>query len=769
MRTVMMSAMLIGLIFSQAAVCEELKEDRFNAAAAKRLTEAGVDKIAFVKRGTYTSSHYYTDFIDGCRHYGGGGVFTLDLKTGKTRNLTPTLEKGIFGRFDISFDARTIVFDWKADVETGFYIYEVNTDGSGLRQLTFPPKNEEELKKKYITHAGKNWCRHAMPYDSHKSATEDMHPCYLPSGDIVFISTRCRYGILCDGPDRLFTTVLYKMDKDGKKMEKLTNSAVSEASPSIMQDGRILYTRWEYVDKGAVTVKCLWAMRPDGSATVEISGQEITFPDSFLHARQVPGAPSKVVFVGAPHCPQSGVGPIIMVDGKKNIRKLESMTYLTPDCDIRGEGGFHFNVDGKWKGDRSGAAGRLFMDPYPLSENLFMVSMKPAGPVWYDKSAWSLCVMNEKGEAEEFFRAPGISSWQPYPLRPRKTPPVLPSTFDKKLAEKNMARVAVTDIYQGLTGIERGTIKYIRINEQIPRHWNTRRFWGGDSAYQQHSVISHGGHHAPRAQWGVVPVEEDGSAHFLVPADRNIFFQALDENYMEVQRQRTYINYRPGEERTCIGCHEPYGAAPKTIAKTVTAMTRPPSMPGPQPGEETGQRTLHYPTDVQPVLDKHCIKCHTDKDGKKPEGNLILTGEPTKHFSVSFSQLTQGNLGRVKKKYLSYVGENYPKTGNTQSVEPKILGSHSSLLVAMLSKGKVQLEDEKDAERAKVLIKKHKDLKLSQAELIRITTWVDSNAQFYGSYWGRKSVAHKDHPNYRPNVTFAQAVNYEPILPEEKR
>ena len=98
-----------------------------------------------------------------------------------------------------------------------------------------------------------------------------------------------------------------------------------------------------------------------------------------------------------------------------------------------------------------------------------------------------------------------------------------------------------------------------------------------------------------------------------------------------------------------------------------------------------------------------------------------------------------------------------------------MLGSHSSLLVAMLSKGKVQLKDEKDAARAKVLIKEHKDLKLSQAELIKITTWVDSNAQFYGSYWGRKGVQHKDHPNYRPNVTFAQAINYEPILPEDKR
>jgi len=769
MTRTIIATLLLCICIGQTAVCEDANTEKFNPEAAKILLDAGVEKIVFVKRGTYTSSHYYTDFIDGCKHYGGGGVFTLDLKTGKTENLTPSMEKGIFGRFDISFDAKKIIFDWKANPETGFNIYEVNSDGTGLRQITRPPENEEELKKKYITHAGRNWCGHACAYDSHKSATEDMHPCYLPSGDIVFISTRCRYGILCDGPDRLFTTVLYKMDKDGGNMEKMTNSAVSEASPSVMQDGRILYTRWEYVDKGAVSVKCLWAMRPDGTATIEIAGQEIAFPDSFLHARQIPGAPNKVVFVGAPHCPQSGIGPIIVVDGNENIRDRESMTYITPDCDVQAEGGFHFKVDGQWRGDRSGKMGRLFMDPYPLSEELFMVSMKPAGPEWFNKTAWKLCVMNEKGETVELLDDSSISCWQPYPLRPRTKPPVLPSVFDKELAEKNLARVAVTDIYQGMPNVERGTIKYIRINEQIPRHWNTRRFWGGDSAFQQHSVISRGGHHAPKAQWGIVPVEEDGSAHFLVPADRNIFLQALDADYMEVQRQRTYINYRPGESRTCIGCHEPYGPAPQTNIVNVIAMKRAPSEPGPQPGEETGRRTLHYPVDVQPVLDKHCIECHAVKDGKQPKSGLVLTGEDTGLFSKSYEQLTQGSLGRVKKKYFSYVGENYPKTGNVKSVGPKTLGSHSSLLVAMLSKGKVKLADENDAKRAEELIKEHKDLKLTPAELIKITTWVDSNGQYYGSYWGRKGIQHKEHPNYRPNVTFEQAINYDPILPEDKR
>jgi hypothetical protein len=680
------------------------------------------------------------------------------------------MNKGIFGRFDLSFDAKKIVFDWKADAKTGFYIYEVNVDGTGLRQITFPPKDEAALTKKYKNHKGRNWCRHATSFDSYQNATDDMQPCYLPDGGIMFISTRCHIGILCDGPDRLVTTVLYRMDKDGKKMEKLTNSAVSEASPSVMFDGRVLYTRWEYVDKGAVSVKCLWSMRPDGTSTIEVAGQEITFPDSFLHARQIPGAPNKVVFVGAPHCPQSGVGTILVADTNKNIREREAYTYITPNSDIRAEGGFHFMIGGKWKGDRSGSAGKLYMDPYPLSETKFLASMKPAGVPWTQKDAWRLCVLDDKGNDSELFRDESISCWQPYPLKPRKTPPVLSSVFDKELAAKKLARVNVSDVYMGLTGVKRGTIKYLRINEQIPRPWRSRRFWGGDVAYQQHAVISRGAHHAPKAQWGVVPVEADGSAHFLVPADRNIFLQALDENYMEVQRQRTYINYRPGESRTCIGCHEPYGSAPAASGKVPIAMKRKASIAGPQPGEKTGRRTLFYPVDVQPVLDKHCIKCHRKKDGKKPKGNLTLTGEPTNLFSVSYEQLTQGNLGRVKKKFMWYVGENYPKTGNVKSVAPKTLGSHSSLLVAVLAPGKVKLADPADAKRAAELIKKHaKKYSLTQAELIKITTWVDSNAQFYGSYWGRRNVKYKGHPNYRNNVTFEQAINTIPPLPEDKR
>jgi len=84
--------------------------------------------------------------------------------------------------------------------------------------------------------------------------------------------------LLCDAPDALSTAIMYRMDGDGKNMRPLSNSSASEFSPGMLEDGRIIYTRWEYVDKGQLGVKCLWAMHPDGSQSSEIYGNDIRFP-----------------------------------------------------------------------------------------------------------------------------------------------------------------------------------------------------------------------------------------------------------------------------------------------------------------------------------------------------------------------------------------------------------------------------------------------------------------------------------------------------------
>jgi len=715
------------------------------------------DEVVFVKRHTYSANHYYTEFINS-KWMPGGNLCVLNLKDGSVRELAGSLKGGVFERFDVSFDARRIVFAWKKAWQEGYRIYEVNVDGSGLRQLTFPQADESRLVELY----------RARPHYHH--GTDDMHPCYLPDGGICFISTRCQYGILCDAPDDFTTTVLYRMDADGKNMKKLTNSSVSEASPVMLPDGRILYTRWEYLDKGAVSLKCLWAVRPDGSMSSEIYAADISLPPTFIYGRPIPDAPNQYVVLGTPHCPQNGIGTVIRLNMDRNIRTREPMTYMTPQTDIQAEGGFSFrSAGGPWRRDGRGR-GPLFKDPYPLSERYFLVAHKPAGAIWTDPKGYGLYLLDETGAVQPIYRDPAISCWQPMPLKPRKRPPVLNSPVNEELARKNLAACVVADVYRGLAGVRRGEIKYIRVLEQIPRPWATRRRWGGDGYDQQHACITKDTHLGLKVQHGIVPVEPDGSAYFLVPANANISLHVLDENYMAVQKERTYVNYMPGEQRSCVGCHEiPTAELPEPDRGSVMALRRSPSIPGPQPGEPSGRRPLYYATDVQPVFDKHCRKCHT---GEEPKGGLNLGGEMTALFNVSYEsliperrrrpRLDRGLLGPV-------IGENHPKTGNVHYLPARSLGSHASVLVAMLSKGKVTLRDGEQAARAARLAKVHEKIHLSQVELLKITNWVDTNGQYYGAYWGRRNLRYKDHPNFRPVPTFQTAVSMTSPIPEEQR
>jgi len=702
--------------------------------AAAHAGEPQFDKLVFVKRYTYHSSHFYTDFIDGVGNFG-GNLCILDVNSGKVTDLLPEMKGGIFGRFDLSFDARRIVFDWKKAPREGFRIYEVGVNGSGLRQLTFRPDDEDARIAKYDNSANGGTAR--MYYHQ----TDDMHPCYLPDGGIIFTSSRCEYGTLCDGPDHLTTAVLHRIDGDGRNMQKLTNSAVSEFSPSIMEDGWVLYTRWEYVDKGQLGIKCLWAMRPDGSGSKEIYGNDIQFPPTMLHGRQIPGRSNLFVMLGTPHYPQSGIGTVIRVDTTRNIRTREPMTYVTPHVDIRQEAGWNHLVGvtgsntGRWVRHTRGP---LYMDPFPLSDTQFLVAYNP-DKKWNDVRAYGLYLIDDSGGHELIYKDPEFSCWQPTPLRPRKRPPLLPANCNAELAKRNLAVCMVQDVYRGMEGVRRGEVKWIRILEQIPRPWACRRTW--QPAIGHTGLISRGSALAAKALYGVVPVHEDGSAHFLVPADRNIYFEALDENFMELQRERTYVNYRPGETRSCVGCHETPNRSPGVAVDGPLALNGPPVKPQPQPGDKTAARPLHYPTDVQPVLDRHCVRCHGHDD---PADGLDLTGELTTAFSRSYENILRRRLVKTFDE-----GSDW---GGTPYAPPRTVGSHASRLIEQVRRGCPGNER-----------------KLPTADFVKLATWVDANAVYYGSYWGRLHIEHRDHPNFRPVPTLEQAISTVAPRPDDRR
>jgi hypothetical protein len=425
--------------------------------------------------------------------------------------------------------------------------------------------------------------------------------------------------------------------------------------------------------------------------------------------------------------------------------------------DVQQEEGFAFRQqDGPWKTDGDGR-GRLFQDPYPLSDKLFLVGHKPAGVPWREHNAYGLYLLDDQGQVTPVYRDPAISCWLPYPVKPRAIPPVTTTSVNQALAAKNQALCMVSDVYHGLENVKRGEVAYLRILEQVPRPWAARRRWDGDVYDQQHACITKDTHLGLKVLHGIVPVESDGSACFVVPANANIILQALDKNYMSLQTERTFVDYIPGEIRGCVGCHEvPQDAASRDLLAPRKAMKRPPSVPGPQPGEKDGGRPLDYAMDVQPVWDRHCLKCH---GGDKPKGDLNLCGTQTAQFNVSYESLVpERRKGNFDRNVLGpVIGENHPKTGNVEYLPAKSLGSHASVLVAMLAPGMVQLADPKQAERANKLAEVHKDLRLSLAERVKITTWVDTNCQYYGSYWGRRNLEYADHPDFRPVPTFEQA------------
>ncbi|MCX5671118.1 MAG: discoidin domain-containing protein [Planctomycetota bacterium] len=510
---------------------------------------------------------------------------------------------------------------------------------SSLRQVSPDGADEPEMIKAY-----------GHGYD-------DLDPCYLPDGRIMFASTRAKRAVLCH--NAFTTTCLHVMNADGTGLRPVSGNTANEFTPVAGADGRVIYTRWEYVDKGCGDVQSLWTVNPDGSRSAHLYKNNVSRPATLIDCRDIPGS-HRFVAVGAPHMPLA-VGPVILIDTHVTQLGPEAMTNLTPEIRYPGHAGYPTADKGFYK------------EPWPLSEKLFLAAYSPER----DPSAaagYGLYLLDGAGNRELIYKDAEMSCFEPVPLRPRRSPPQIPPAANPD-GLKGGATLVMIDVYQGLTGIERGRVKYLRVMEDLPKPWDAswRSPGQGDSMGLQNPAVSLKGHFAIKKVWGVVPVEEDGSACFTVPAEKNLYFQALDADYMELQRMRTLVNMMPGEHRSCIGCHEPRTMAP--TPRRVLALLRPPRTPAPQPGE-TGPRMVHYPLDVQPVLDKHCVTCH---GGAEPKGKLDLSGEPTTLFSRSYENL-------INRKLINNIDVD-PRDAYVPAEPPLTFGSHRSTLIERIRKG----------------------------------------------------------------------------------
>ena len=620
---------------------------------------------------------------------------------GKITELVPELTGGGVGRFDLSFDATKIVFAYSTGYRSR--IYEIDIDpatglrvaGKPLRQLTFGGGEERKSIQEYEKSAYGN-------------GYSDAGPCYLPNGKIMFTSTRSRRAVLCR-PEASRT--LHVMDADGKNISCISGGQVHELAPALLDDGRVAYSRWEYIDKGFANAQGIWAVRPDGSGSDHVYKNMVVRPGAMINACSIPGS-RKIAVIGIGH--HGGLaGPVVLVDTRSHRRTADAMTNLTPEIEYPGMFPMTRNRG-------------YFSEPYPFSEKFFLVSHGPPNkdPV---KAEHAIYVLDAWGNRAELYRDPNLACYQPVPLRPRHKPvsitPVDPNSAPETeyTKAKGLATMFMLDVYQGLGGIERGRVKYLRVMAAMNLSWHDawRSSRQGDNAGMQASAVSGDGDVSIKKVFGIAAVRKDGSAFFIVPAKRNLFFQALDENYMELHRMRTFINLTPGENRSCIGCHEFRREAPQMRNTRPIAMSLPIEKLQPQPGD-TGPRTVHYAADVQPILDKHCLGCHS---GKTPKGDLNLTGTLTVKFNQSYNTLK-------KKKLVSYLEGGFG-SAHVPAEPPLTFGSHRSKMVERIRKAPCKS-------------------KTTREEFIRIVTWIDANAPYYGTHRGKKNLQWKNDPDFRP-------------------
>jgi hypothetical protein len=739
--------------------------------------DLGCEAIIFVKRKPYSSDHYYTDINNGTspdRFLPENGIYIYNLRSQQEWPIVTAHDlpggRGFIGKISLSFDAKKVLFDFRERADLGFRIWEVHVDGSGLRQVSFPPEDEPEKVARW----GRAW------------HTDDIHPCYLPDGDIIFSSTRCEHTVLCGGSAHLVAPGLHRMKPDGSDVRQITRSPVSEFCPVVLNDGRVMYHRWEYIDKGARVSKTIWSMNPDGTQPEELYGVADDTTTVYMYPQAVPGSDHRLVTVGTCHFPQGGcVGAIMLIDFGRGVRyrgpdpnqddfmaddHRYSVNNLTPHVFVqrRTEPGWHFlTEDGQYVHDRNGQHGFLYTHPFPINDHQFLVSMKKKPEDHYKEvpNAYGLYLVDTNGRHQLVHRDSRLSCWHALPLLARPTPPLLKAPRRSDLAAQDQAVCVVNNVYEGMEGVARGEVKWLRINEALPRYWSTGRRWNPSLSSSSWKAALW-----PRVQWGIVPVEQDGSAHFLVPAQRAIFFQALDADFQELQRERTYVNYAPGEVRSCNGCHGQSGrAVPRNETRMPLALQRPPSVPQPQPcdliengGDGLAGQVIHYPTDIQPIFDAKCVSCHGPTE---PAGDLVLTDDVTQFYTTSYEQLAKKTLaGPIIPEFTSFL---HGDRGNYNGgyLPPKSLGCAQSTLIHVLT----------DAEHERNQVDDHTKM-LDENELMILRRWVDSNYQFYGSYFGRQHPQWRGpdsaQPNYDPadfrrEATFQEATSF--LAPEWHR
>ncbi|MCY2950529.1 MAG: hypothetical protein NTU53_00945, partial [Planctomycetota bacterium] len=632
--------------------------------------------IVFMERRRFACQmlhEYLAYFHEGME---GGGVFLLK-EPGKSMEVKDLvggrLPPGSYTTLAMSYDAKTMWFAFaeKDKPKTDFYapkpgcsyfhIYAMEVDGGNLRQVTDGP-------------------------------ADDFDPCELPDGGMAFMSWRRGAGFIrCSNPwEPIPAYTLHRMDRDGKNVRTLSFHETNEWHPTVLNDGRIAYIRWDYVDRSAANFHGIWTCNPDGSNPASLFGNYTAKINACYQPRAIPGS-EKILFVAGAHHADVG-GCLVMLDPKRvkldaagGEDRLDAVEVITPEV--------RFPETSKDWGKS------YFHGAWPLSEDYYLVGFSfdglPGGPGG-KKDETGIYYLDRWGNMELLYRKPGIASMYPIPVEGRARPGVIASMLDRNLGEEGEFMVA--DVRRSFLGLPTDRrVKELRVWQVLPK----------TTHIANDPKIGHANAESARMLLGTVPVEVDGSAYFRAPARKPVYFQAVDELGMAVQTMRSITYLQPGERRGCVGCHEPGNSVVES--RGTLAMKRGVSRIEVGPD---GTRPFSYVRLVQPILDQQCVRCHE----AQKSGVVLTGGEVEKNgFTKSY------NAMRKYVRWYEWGGESIDQA----VTRPGHGGASDSRLLSVLGDGN------------------HQEVKLSDEERRRLYIWLDGNVPFYGTYGKEEQEAQR--------------------------
>lgn len=572
------------------------------------------------------------------------------------------------GEMDLHFDAGKLMFSMIHPESGVWRLWELDLKDGALNQLT--PDDGDDIDH----------------FDS----------CYLPDGRIIFTSTASFLGMPCiHGRPRMATT--YLLDPKDKSIRQLGFDQDSNYCPTVMNNGRVMYLRWEYTDMVHSNNRVLMTMDPDGTGQRGYWGSNSYFPAAFHYARPIPGHPGAVVGIAGGHHGPSRQGRMLVVDPQLGTREGEGVTHQLPGRGTR--------VDPVATDPYSWNLWPRSLHPWPLAQSgthkgagkYFLVSMKLS-----PDSLWGIYLVDIFDNAVLIHEAEEQILVEPVPLRPVPTPPVIADGVDP---DTDTASVYIQDVHlgPGLAGVPKGVIKKLRVGT-----------WG----FSVHGLGGHNGTLGVDSSWdyrtllGTVPVHPDGSTSFTIPANTPIFLQPLDAEGRAVQNKRSWFVGMPGERVSCIGCHEDVHQAPTPTLSQ--ALSQKPF----EIEDITGSgQPFSYPHQVEPIVQANCASCHTGDEAVEP----VLSTELLKDWQNRLGGANRhawhegGWGGKFSLSYAELV--RYVRRPGLESdmgvLVPREFGANTTELVQMLKKG-------------------HHGVELTNQEWQTLYRWIDFNSPYYG-------------------------------------